>query len=148
MVDQHPDFPRSAQGEKLTRVMCLQGALVQWLDGGCRQEGTRGSGERTSQLSSPWSVMPTELRAKLVQRSFCSIPIYCQGRTAPWAVNELEPKHWPQLFHMSRRSQCRLLTQASSPLCPKGPFSLFRLLSSFTVFTPSVCLSFLQYKSY
>ena len=118
-----------------------------------RQEGTRGSEERTSQLSAEGSaVMPTRSWGpNLCSGSFCSIPICCQGRSSSLGrARSWNPNTRPQLFHMSRRS-----ASVSSPhtglshhFAQRGHFLYLGSFSSFTVFTP-ICVSlFLQYKSY
>ena len=85
-----------------------------------------------------------ELRAKLVQRLLLlNTHLLPRKEQLPGPCTQLEPKHsaavvsHEQTFSFSVVSSHRPL----SPLCPKGPFSLFRLLFFFHSVYPNLCVS-------
>ena len=148
MVYQPPDFHGSVHKEKMPPMSAsLQGVLVQWLQTGGDQ---RLAGERTSQLSSrggQWTAghdADSELRAKLVQWLLLfNTHLLPRKEQLPRPCTQLEPKH----------SGCCCFTRADfsfsvvsshrplSPLRPKWPFSLLRLLFFFHSVYPNLCVS-------
>ena len=124
----------------------LQGALVQWLDGAADRRGAEaGWGKNfAAECRGVVAVMPTRSWGpNLCSGSFCSVPTCCQGRSGSLGVHTAGTQTFgPPLFHMSRPFSFSVISshRPLSPLCPKWPFSLFRLLFFFHSVYPDLCV--------